>query len=242
MLNTMAVRIQDLVADLHDSEDLKRKLEIRALQSQINPHFMYNTLNTIRMFAMMKDYEKINSLMGRLVALLRYSMENFEQTVQLRLELDYLADYVGLLNMRYKCQIRLESSIEEPLQSMQIPKLSLQPLIENSVFHGILPRKTPEGHISIRVFTDTRKNYIILEITDDGIGLAEAELKKLQLHLLHEESTENIGLQNVWLRMKLLFGGDAQILLSSAPGEGLTIRIMLPSENVLVKEEPHESL
>lgn len=242
MLNTMAVRIQDLLADLHDSEDLKRKLEIRALQSQINPHFMYNTLNTIRMFAMMKDYEKINSLMGRLVALLRYSMENFEQTVQLRLELDYLADYVGLLNMRYKCQIRLESSIEEPLQSMQIPKLSLQPLIENSVFHGILPRKTPEGHISIRVFTDTGKNYIILEITDDGIGLAEAELKKLQLHLLHEESTENIGLQNVWLRMKLLFGGDAQILLSSAPAEGLTIRIMLPSENVLIKEEPHESL
>ncbi|MNC24589.1 Histidine kinase [compost metagenome] len=70
MLNTMAVRIQDLLADLHDSEDLKRKLEIRALQSQINPHFIYNTLNTIRMFAMMKDYEKINTLMGRLVALL----------------------------------------------------------------------------------------------------------------------------------------------------------------------------
>lgn len=242
MLNTMAVRIQELVADLHDSEDLKRKLEIRALQSQINPHFMYNTLNTIRMFAMLKDYEKINSLMGRLVALLRYSMENYEQTVQLQQELDYLADYVGLLNMRYKCQIYLDAEIEEPLRSMQIPKLSLQPLIENSVFHGILPNKAPEGHIMVRVFTDQADRQIVLEICDDGIGLEEAELKHLQAHLHREESTENIGLQNVWLRMKLLFGSDAQILLLSPPDEGLTIRILLPAGNVLRKEEPHDPL
>lgn len=242
MLNTMAVRIQDLVADLHDSEDLKRKLEIRALQSQINPHFMYNTLNTIRMFAMMKDYDKINSLMGRLVALLRYSMENFEQTVQLQQELDYLADYVGLLNMRYKCQIHLETEIEEPLRGMQIPKLSLQPLIENSVFHGILPLKAEEGHIRVRVFASPSGSHIVLDIKDDGTGLGEAELKKLQLQLHQEESGENIGLQNVWMRMKLLFGADTQILLSSAPGEGLMIRMLLPAESVLIKEEPHEPI
>ncbi|MFD2413548.1 sensor histidine kinase [Paenibacillus rhizoplanae] len=242
MLNTMAVRIQDLLADLHDSEDLKRKLEIRALQSQINPHFMYNTLNTIRMFAMMKDYEKINSLMGRLVALLRYSMENFEQTVQLQQELDYLADYVGLLNMRYKCQIHLEAEIEEPLRGMMIPKLGLQPLIENSVFHGILPRKAPEGHIRVRVYRSPGGSHIIVQVEDDGTGLEETELRKLQLHLQQEESSENIGLQNVWMRMKLLFGAETQILLTSAPGEGLTIRMLLPSGNVLIKEEPHESL
>ncbi|WP_342476989.1 histidine kinase [Paenibacillus sp. FSL H7-0350] len=242
MLNTMAVRIQDLLADLHDSEDLKRKLEIRALQSQINPHFMYNTLNTIRMFAMMKDYEKINSLMGRLVALLRYSMENFEQTVQLQQELDYLADYVGLLNMRYKCQIHLEADIEEPLRGMMIPKLGLQPLIENSVFHGILPRKAPEGHIRVRVYRSPGGSHIIVQVGDDGIGLEESELRKLQLHLQQEESAENIGLQNVWMRMKLLFGAETQILLTSAPGEGLTIRMLLPSGNVLIKEEHHESL
>lgn len=238
----MAVRIQDLLADLHDSEDLKRKLEIRALQSQINPHFMYNTLNTIRMFAMMKDYEKINSLMGRLVALLRYSMENFEQTVQLQQELDYLADYVGLLNMRYKCQIHLEAEIEEPLRGMMIPKLGLQPLIENSVFHGILPRKAPEGHIRVRVYRSPGGSHIIVQVEDDGNGLEEAELRKLQLHLQQEESAENIGLQNVWMRMKLLFGAETQILLTSAPGEGLTIRMLLPSGNVLIKEEHHESL
>ncbi|MFP4976745.1 sensor histidine kinase [Paenibacillus sp. CN-4] len=242
MLNTMAMRIQDLLSDLQDSEDLKRKLEIRALQSQINPHFMYNTLNTIRMFAMMKDYEKINTVMGRLVALLRYSMENFEQTVQLRQELDYLTDYAGLLNLRYKCQIHLQSEIEEPLRSMQIPKLSLQPLIENSVFHGILPRKLAEGHIRVTVYSDPVHPQIIIEISDDGVGLEQAELRELQLQLLREEIGENIGLQNVWMRMRLLFGTGAQIELRSPPGEGLTIRMLLPKETVMMKEEPHDSI
>lgn len=242
MLNTMAVRIQNLLADLQESEDLKRKLEIRALQSQINPHFMYNTLNTIRMFAMMKDYEKINSLMGRLVALLRYSMENYEQTVQLRQELDYLTDYVGLLNMRYKCQIHLQAEIEEPLGSMQIPKLSLQPLIENSVFHGILPRKIAEGHIRVQVFSNPVDPQIVLEISDDGVGLEEAGLKQLQMQLMREEIGENIGLHNVWMRMRLLFGAGAQIQLLSPAGEGLTIRMLLPRETVMMKEEPHGSI
>ncbi|WP_339316761.1 histidine kinase [Paenibacillus sp. FSL R10-2734] len=240
MLNTMSVRIQDLLGDLRESEDLKRKLEIRALQSQINPHFMYNTLNTIRMFALMKDYDKINMLMGRLVALLRYSMENFEQTVPLEKELDYLTDYVGLLNIRYKCQVHLLFEVEEPLQRMFIPKLSLQPLIENAIFHGILPKKLNEGHITIHAFNDVTAKQIILEIIDDGIGVEDNKLTQLQLHLQREEITESIGLLNVWMRMKLLFGTGAHIELNS-DGDGLTIRIALPLETVMIKEEPHEA-
>lgn len=240
MLNTMAVRIQDLLADLHESEDLKRRLEIRALQSQINPHFMYNTLNTIRMFAIMKDYDGINSLMGRLVALLRYSMENYEQTVMLQQELDYLEDYVGLLNMRYKCRIVLALEFEEPLQRLQIPKLSLQPLIENSVFHGILPAKVSEGHITIKVFSIPESSAIMIEIRDDGIGMEDQELEKLKLHLPREEISDNIGLQNVWMRMRLMFGRDTQILLASKPGEGMAITFILEQDSVRIKEEQHE--
>ncbi|MEK8127267.1 histidine kinase [Paenibacillus filicis] len=237
MLNTMAVRIQDLLVDLQESEDLKRRLEIRALQSQINPHFMYNTLNTIRMFAMMKDYEKINTIMGRLVALLRYSMENYEQTVLLQQELDYLEDYVGLLNMRYKCQIVLHLELEEPLRRMRIPKLSLQPLIENAVFHGILPRKADEGHIRLRVRRSEDRADILMEIEDDGIGIEEAGLEKLKVHLLHEESSENIGLQNVWMRMRLLFGKSTRIELDTGLYGGLRIRFLLPSDAIQIKEE-----
>ncbi|GGG01617.1 hypothetical protein GCM10010912_53070 [Paenibacillus albidus] len=236
----MAVRIQDLLADLHESEDLKRRLEIRALQSQINPHFMYNTLNTIRMFAMMKDYDQINSLMGRLVSLLRYSMENYEQTVTLQQELDYLEDYVGLLNMRYKYQIALQVETEEPLQRLQIPKLSLQPLIENAVFHGILPAKTPDGLITIRVYTDPEQNKMMMEIRDNGIGMEQAELEKLRIHLLREEISENIGMQNVWMRMRLMFGKTTQLMLSSEPGGGMNIRFIIEMDSVRVKEEPYE--
>ncbi|OUS78560.1 hypothetical protein B1748_00325 [Paenibacillus sp. MY03] len=242
MLNSMAIRIQELVNDLQDSEELKRRLEIRALQSQINPHFMYNTLNTIRMFAMLKDYDKINTLMGRFVGLLRYSMENYDQTVRLGQELDYLKDYVGLLNMRYKCQIALDYEIEEPLGRMQIPKLSLQPLIENSVFHGILPKKSETGRISVRASADRERERIVVEIRDDGLGLPEAEMEKLRVHLLREESSENIGLQNVKMRLKLMFGQSAAMELNSCEGEGLLIRIELQADQIVIKEEEHERL
>ncbi|WP_176835460.1 MULTISPECIES: sensor histidine kinase [unclassified Paenibacillus] len=242
MLNSMAIRIQELVNDLQDSEELKRRLEIRALQSQINPHFMYNTLNTIRMFAMLKDYDKINTLMGRFVGLLRYSMENYDQTVKLGQELDYLKDYVGLLNMRYKCQIVLDYDIEEPLGRMQIPKLSLQPLIENSVFHGILPKKSETGHIAIRAFANQESERIVIEIRDDGLGLPEEELEKLRMHLLREESSENIGLQNVRMRLKLMFGQSTAMELFSEEGAGLLIRIELQADQIQIKEEEHERL
>lgn len=242
MLNSMAVRIQDLLDDLQNSEDLKRRLEIRALQSQINPHFMYNMLNTIRMFAMLKDYDKINTIMGRMVSLLRYSMENFDQTVRLQQELDYLEDYIGLLNMRYKCQTFLHAEVEEPFRSMQIPKLSLQPLIENAVFHGILPRKTAEGHICVRVYRSEDQEHVIMELEDDGVGVDAAELEKLRVQLLLEDYRESIGLHNACMRIQLMFGKEVRIELSSAPMEGLRIRFVLPLEHIRVKETPHEQL
>lgn len=238
MLNSMAVRIEDLLGDLQESEELKRRLEIRALQSQINPHFMYNTLNTIRMFAMLKDYDKINTLMGRLVSLLRYSMENYEQTVRFKQEFAYLEDYAELLNMRYKCRILLHAEVEEPLEGLLIPKLSLQPLIENAVFHGILPKKTEEGHIHIRLYSLPAPDHlVVLEVRDNGVGLAERELERLRLHLLREESNENIGLKNVWMRLRLMFGKTAEVQLESRPGEGMTIRFLFPADTVQVREE-----
>ncbi|MBN2980302.1 MULTISPECIES: sensor histidine kinase [Cohnella] len=240
MLNAMAGRIQELLADLQQSEDLKRRLEIRALQSQINPHFMYNTLNTIRMFAMLKDYDKINAIMGRLVSMLRYSMENVDQTVPLRQELDYVRDYIELLNTRYKCRLTLRDEIEPELADMEVPKLSLQPLVENSVFHGILPRKAEDGHIDVRVRAVPEEGSILLEIEDDGIGMEKNSLEKLKLHLLREQLGENIGLLNVWLRLRLLFGKGTHFELDGAEGEGMRIRFLLPAEAVHVKEVADE--
>lgn len=242
MLNAMAVRIQDLLSEQQESEDMKRKLEIRALQSQINPHFMYNTLNTIRMFAMLKDYDNINTLMGKFVSLLRYSMENYDQNVPLQQELDYLQDYIGLLNMRYKYQTKLHVDIQSPLETMYIPKLSLQPLIENAVFHGILPKKKAEGHIHIRVYTQSDDASTVIEIEDDGIGLDETQLEKLRVHMQQEHLGENIGLKNVWLRMRLMFNKEAQMELFSPSDQGLLIRFLLPPDSVRLKEVQHEQL
>ncbi|WP_164716251.1 cache domain-containing sensor histidine kinase [Paenibacillus whitsoniae] len=241
MLNTMAVRIQELLSEQQESEDMKRKLEIRALQSQINPHFMYNTLNTIRMFAMLKDYDNINTLMGKFVSLLRYSMENYDQHVQLQQEIEYVQDYIALLNMRYKYQTQLHAEIEAPLERMSIPKLGLQPLIENAVFHGILPKKMAEGHIYLRVYSheSAEPAAVIIEVEDNGVGLDEEQLEKLRIHLQQEQIGDNIGLKNVWLRMKLMFGKEAQVQLSAVASGGLLIRFMLPADTVRLKEGPH---
>lgn len=236
MLNSMADRIQELLSDLQESEDLKRRLEIRALQSQINPHFMYNTLNTIRMFAMLKDFDKINSLMGRLVSLLRYSMENFDQAVRLQQELVYLEDYLELLNMRYKCQISLQVFVEPSYKDMLIPKLSLQPIIENAVFHGILPKKMPEGLITVKVYGLPEGNRVAVEIGDNGVGMEEERLESLKTHMVREEIGGSIGLQNVWLRLRLHFGKAAEVEFRSLPGDGLWIRFLLPDTHVLAKE------
>ncbi|THF73623.1 sensor histidine kinase [Cohnella fermenti] len=239
MLNTMAVRIQELLDNLQESEDLKRRLEIRALQSQINPHFMYNTLNTIRMFAMLKDYGKINEVMGRLVSMLRYSMENFDQNVPLKQELDYARDYVELLNTRYKCRLNLLFDVDPTLENLEIPKLSLQPLIENSVFHGILPMKRESGLVSVKVKRIPDDGGIEMVVADDGVGIEEGELEKLRLHLLREQLGDNIGLLNVWLRLRLHFGKAAQFELHSVPGRGLRIRFLLPADAIHVKEADH---
>lgn len=230
MLNTMAIRIQELLAEQQHSENLKRRLEIRALQSQINPHFMYNTLNTIRMFAILKDYDRINALMGRLVSMLRYSMENENQYVPLQEELDYLADYIELINMRYKAPIVLLTEVETHLANLPIPRLSLQPLIENAVFHGILPKKMENGRIKVRVAFHPDLGCPLIEVEDDGQGMSEMELDKLRTRLQRDERVEGIGLQNVWLRFRLMFGRGAKVELSSMPGTGTTITFILASE------------
>ncbi|WP_141504059.1 cache domain-containing sensor histidine kinase [Paenibacillus luteus] len=240
MLNTMAIRIQELLAEQQHSENLKRRLEIRALQSQINPHFMYNTLNTIRMFAILKDYDRINALMGRLVSMLRYSMENENQYVPLQEELSYLSDYIELINMRYKDQVVLLTEVEVNLAKLPIPRLSLQPLIENAVFHGILPKKIEEGRIIVRVAFHPDLGCPLIEVEDDGQGMSEKEVEKLRARLQRDERVEGIGLQNVWLRFRFMFGRAARVELHSKLGAGTTIRFTLASEQAVPIYPNHE--
>ncbi|NOU88687.1 HAMP domain-containing protein [Paenibacillus sp. LMG 31460] len=237
MLNKMGNRLQSLVEDLQKSEDLKRRNEIRALQSQINPHFMYNTLNTISVFATLRDYKKIKTMMHNLITILRYSMENYEQLVPLSLELNYIADYVNLLQLRYDRPIHLQLEIDESMNDMLIPKLLLQPLIENSLFHGILAKEDDEGLIIVRA-TRTTEKTVLLQVGDNGKGIDPDRLEALRNDLAHSLPGESIGVKNVWERVRLLYGEQAEFQIE-CPGDGTVVSIHIPCDRLYdEKEDP----
>ncbi|WP_409346046.1 sensor histidine kinase [Paenibacillus sp. MBLB4367] len=227
MLNKMASRLQLLMEDLQKSEELKRRNEIRVLQSQINPHLMYNTLNTISVYAALRDYKKIKSMMRSLISILRYSMENYEQLVPLSRELKYLADYVSMIQLRYDRRIILKLEIEEPLNEVLIPKLLLQPLIENSLFHGILAKEDDEGVITVRA-AQVSEEKVLLQIEDNGIGIEPDRLKVLNTNLAQGLPGESIGVKNVWERVRLLYGEQAEFQIRSE-GNGAVVSIFIPS-------------
>lgn len=239
MLNNMAFRLNSLVEDLQQSEELKRRSEITVLQAQINPHFLYNTLNTISMFAMLKDYNKIRSMLHRLVSMLRYSMESYEQLVPLSGELNYITDYIAMLQLRYDCQIIVRMEIDEQLQDMLIPKLLLQPLIENSLFHGIFGKETDQGTIVVRTVCLT-EDTVMIQIEDDGLGLEPDRLEQLRQHIKHGNRGKSIGMMNVSERVRLLFGEQSEFRLESkGQGEGTIVSILIPRHRLEFAKEEH---
>ncbi|OPH50517.1 hypothetical protein BC351_07625 [Paenibacillus ferrarius] len=239
MLNNMAFRLNSLMEDLQQSEELKRRSEITVLQAQINPHFLYNTLNTISMFAMLKDYNKIRSMLHRLVSMLRYSMESYEQLVPLSGELNYITDYIAMLQLRYDSQIIVRTEIDEQLQGMLIPKLLLQPLIENSLFHGIFGKETDQGTIIVRTVSLT-EDTVMIQIEDDGLGLEPDRLEQLRQHIKHGDRGKSIGMMNVSERVRLLFGEQSEFRLESkGQGEGTIVSILIPRHRLEFAKEEH---
>ncbi|MFD0712924.1 histidine kinase [Paenibacillus sp. GCM10027626] len=238
MLHATADTLQSLVQELRKTESLKRRNEIRALQSQINPHFIYNSLNTITMFAMLKDYAKIKEMMTRLTSLLRYSMENMEQTASIQQEIDYLQDYIHMLQLRYDCQLNLQVVIEPEYREKLIPKLLLQPLIENAIFHGILAKETNAGTITLHIHTAKEHPQLMeLIVADDGAGMSAQRLQQMESQLMNAGSDDNIGLKNVWERIKLFYGPQCEIALSSEPMKGTIITMTIPKEKESVHSE-----
>jgi len=238
LLNSMSARLEQLVGELKETENAKRKQEIRALQAQINPHFLYNCLNSISMFAMLRDYGKIREMMVSLLSLLRYSMEHLEQTVALKRELDYLGHYTRMMQLRYSRPFRLEIEVDPALDSMKIPKLLLQPLMENALIHGVLASEPGrEGLIRVAAgYADDGRSVQLL-VADNGAGMEPGRLKRIRTLLSEPSNPDNIGLRNVWERLKLVFGPQASLDIESEAGTGTTIRISLPADQVIMESE-----
>ncbi|WP_256760974.1 sensor histidine kinase [Cohnella sp. WQ 127256] len=226
--NRMTEEIHTLVNHVYKSELSRKEAQLKALHSQINPHFLYNTLDSMNAIAVIEEVPLLSRMAKMLSEMFRYSISSGEQIVYLQEELRQVVRYVEIQQIRYDDKFSLIVSIPEPLLRYQIPKLTLQPIIENAIYHG-LEMIPGEGRIEISGYeTD---EYTIIEVTDNGQGIPLSDLASIQQHLQIEETNsvmDHIGLVNVQERIKLHYGSHCGITLSSELGKGTKVTYRLP--------------
>ncbi len=225
--NNMIVEIKSLINNIKANEMQKRELEIRALQAQINPHFLANTLNTVSYMASLKKERNIEDIINSIVTLLNGCMKNDTDLITVEEEILFLRSYITTQEYRLFGRIKVEFDIEPSIYPCKIPRFLLQPVLENSIIHGIEPSgKT--GLIVVKGFEDNSR--LVFSITDNGIGMDREQIEAL---LKSEKRSERgrlngIGVANVIERINLLFGSQYGITVNSVPGVFTTVNITLP--------------
>lgn len=229
-INEMSGRISELMETRIQSEKEKKDLEIKMLQAQINPHFLYNTLDSIKWIATMQRNLGIVQVVTALSSLLKNMAKGFNEKVTLRQELDFLNNYVTIEKIRYIELFDMEVQVDEPkLYDACIIKLTLQPIVENAIFSGIEPSGNP-GLIKIRV--SARKNVLYITVTDNGVGICQEDTQRLLSHTSRVGGNymSGIGLPNVDRRLKLVYGDAYGLSIASRQGVFTTVTISLPLE------------
>lgn len=205
----------------------KRKAELRALQAQINPHFLYNTLNAITWQAAASGDEKICTLSHALGRFFRISLSRGAEVIPLRDEIDHVRSYLQIQQIRYGERLRFEIDAAPELMDMQIIKLVLQPLVENSIYHGI---KHKESGGSIVVSAREEDGFAVLAVEDDGAGIERAQLETMndELGRVISRQTEGYGIFNVNERLHLYYGGDCGLHYESEVGVFTRVTFRVP--------------
>ncbi|MFB9329156.1 sensor histidine kinase [Paenibacillus aurantiacus] len=234
--NRMIARIEELIQDIFRSENRRREAEMHALQSQINPHFMYNTLETIRMAAELNDDVDAADMIQLLGKQLRYSISNVNEEVTLERELLHVSHYVQLLNRRYPNRFRLQTRIPPELLAYPMAKLLLQPLVENATLHGLDDAKP---FMALDIEVRQKERYVEITVMDDGLGMEQETLERLRDKLTRgaPEREEGIGLINVNERIKLHWGQAYGIAIESEAGLFTAVTMRLPSMAVARVEQ-----
>jgi len=245
--NKMVQSIQEMIREITAKSDLERKFHAEhfknlkiaqqlnearflALQSQINPHFLFNTLNTVMRTAMFENAAKTGALIESLAELFRYNLDSQNSEAVLREELDIIRQYIAIQQVRFRRRVGFELVCPAELADIVIPRFTIQPLVENAIIHGIEPKEAG-GRVRIKVFT--REDWVIIKIIDNGMGIARARVESLLSGTIPDDGakkqghTTGIGLANVRERL-LLFSKDLHCLkIRSREGWGTVITIRL---------------
>lgn len=236
--NVMMSEIERLVSEVYKTSLREKDAELRALQSQMNPHFLYNTLESINMLAITKGNLDVSDMVSSLGKLLRYTIEHNAKIVSLEEEIAFIRSYITIQKVRMGDKLHYMEEIPDCLMKTSVPKLILQPLIENAIVHGLGNRG---GTVTIKVELKEKKVFII--ISDDGKGTDPKRLKEVKQALNNEELLSSdghngIALPNVHERIRLLYGTEYGVDVQSEPYKGFSVIVTLP--HVTKGEEPHE--
>ncbi|WP_169082471.1 sensor histidine kinase [Paenibacillus sp. PL91] len=241
-IDTLSSDVQIAQKQMYESEIVKKQMEIAAYRNQINPHFLYNTLECIRAMAFFYKADDIADISSALSNMFRYSVKG-DNIVTVQDEITHLKEYAAIIDFRFRGKIKVVIHAEEDLLAEQMLKMLLQPIVENAVFHG-LERKIEPGTVTVHICRTVDKR-VRFSISDNGLGMSEDRLNGLKFYLHQFEApgfmTNNgdkgIGLANVYRRIKLFYGDQADMEIESAINIGTKVSITLPADKQLIEKE-----
>ena len=223
----------DQMEELREKESranlLLSQAEYKALQAQINPHFLYNTLETMSSIAEIRNCPEVSMLSQSLSNIFRYSLNMKDQLSTVAQEINHLKNYCYVMSVRMQDNIEYVYDIDESLLKERIPRISIQPLVENALNHGL---RNKRGEKKVRIRIQRQDENLVISVRDNGMGMdAEQINESLQKNeMIQTEKGSSIGLYNINARVKILYGDQYGIHIESAPGEGTCVFIVLPAE------------
>ncbi|HEX3047663.1 MAG TPA: sensor histidine kinase, partial [Bacillota bacterium] len=224
--NYMLIKVDTLMNDKYLLGQEIKNLELKALQAQINPHFLYNTLDLINWMSIRANVPQIRQVVEALSTFYRLSLSKGEDVVTLKNELDHIKSYVNIQNLRFENKIHLKIDVPEALQDYLTLKLILQPIIENAILHGILEKEEEAGEIHISASLDNK--IITIQIADDGVGMTQEKASQILSHT-SSDKYHGYGVKNIDERIKLNFGDTYGLSYHSHPGQGTVVTIKIPA-------------
>lgn len=230
VFNETTRKIEELMHEVTNSKLLNKEMEFKALQAQINPHFLYNALDTVNWMAMKKGDTEICDMVSAISNLMRISIGNKQDIFSIRQELKYVKDYLYIQETRYRDRFQVYFAIDEKILDEKIPKLTIQPLVENAIVHSV---EVSKGKTVLNINGYIEQGNVVIEIKDDGVGMDRDTL----LHLLDPPEGEEkdisvahtgLDMYAVHQRLRYLYGEEYGLTADSEPGNGTCIKICIP--------------
>jgi two-component system sensor histidine kinase YesM len=224
--NYMVKKIKILINEVLEETERKKDAEYKALQAQINPHFLYNTLNSIRWMAIIQKSDNIKNVVEALGKLLKDSTNNIEKLITVEEELENLNDYILIQKIAYMNKFEVNFYVDQDVLKLKCLKFILQPLVENAIFHGILPK---EYYGTIWVSIQRHDGFLRISVKDDGIGMEDKEIRKILVEGRDIVKKFNgIGIKNIYERIQLTYGDKASFTIESEIGQYTNMIIVIP--------------